>query len=148
LVFRVGSAGATIDQITFSVPTGSAGDGTDVAGTGGNLGAGAVTAFVASNAGQVTITENNNSGGNGLSDGAGNFISYAEVLETSSDANMPTPDLSDAGGNFSTPVLSAGSVTNRSATWTFAFDNIQVYTAGTYGTSANGGRVTYTASTP
>lgn len=151
LYFRVGTAGATIDQVTFDLSSGSpvVGDGTDVAGTGGDLGAGAVTARVRSNAGQITITESNNSGGSGLSDGGTNTISYAEILSSSSDAtDLDAPTLSDAGGGTSTPTLNGGNITNRLATWTYTYDNAGVYEAGTYGTSANGGRVTYTAANP
>jgi hypothetical protein len=102
LMFRVGGTGATNDKVA------------PIAGAGGDLGA--VAAFVASNAGQVTIMENNNSAGNGLSDGAGNVISNAEIRETSSDPDLPTPDLSDVGGNFTLPVLNGGRVTYTAST--------------------------------
>lgn len=149
LRFRVGTAGATIDQIDFTVPAANVGDGTDIAGVGGDLGAGVVTVQVSSNAGQITITENNNSAGSGLGDGGGNFLPYTEILTASSDpANLDAPVLSDAGGNSTTPTLNAGGVTSRNATWTYTYDNTAVYTAGIYGTLANGGRVTYTASSP
>ena len=52
----------------------------------------------------------------------------------------------NGGGNG----LTSGNnkVTNRSETWTYTYDNSTLYPAGTYGTSANGGRVTYTATSP
>ncbi|MCI0399897.1 MAG: hypothetical protein L0Z68_01135 [Gammaproteobacteria bacterium] len=148
LNFRVGSTGATINLVDFNVPDTNVGDGTNVAGTGGDIGGGVVTAAVRSNAGQVTITESNNSGGAGLSNGAGATIPYTEILTATNDGNLPAPTLSNAGGNTSAPVLNSGNVTNRSAQWTYTYDNTAVYDSGTYGTSANGGRVTYTASTP
>ena len=151
LSFRVGTTGGTIDQITFTVPGANVGDSTPVAGTGGDAGGGsAANVSVLGNGGQVTITEANNSGGNGLQHASlAEFISYASIATTSSDAaNLQRPVLSNAGGNTSTPVLNAGNVTNRSAVWTYSYANTTIPSAGTYGTSARGGRVTYTASMP
>jgi len=152
LSFQVGTAGATIDQITFTVPGASVGNSTPVAGTGGNAGGGsAASVNVVGNGGQITITEANNGGGTGLAHAtiAGANISYSQITTTSSDTvNLQNPVLSDAGGNTSTPVLNAGNVTNRSATWTYAYANTTIPSAGTYGTSAKGGRVTYTAAMP
>lgn len=152
LSFQVGTAGATIDQITFTVPGANVGDSTPISGTGGNAGAGtAESVTVVGNGGQITITEANNGGGTGLAHAtiAGANISYSQITTTSSDAtNLQRPVLSDAGGNTSTPVLNSGNVTNRSATWTYAYANTTIPSAGTYGTSAKGGRVTYTASMP
>jgi hypothetical protein len=45
-------------------------------------------------------------------------------------------------------VLNSSNVTNRTAVWTYSYLNTTVPSAGTYGTSAKGGRVTYTASMP
>ena len=152
LQFQVGTAGATIDAITFdmSAAAGSVGNSTAQSGSGGNLGGGAVTVNLKANAGQVTITPTNNSGGLGLGNGvAGQTISYAEILTASSDTtNLPAPTLSNAGGTAVSPTLSGGNVTVRTATWTYSYANTTVPNPGTYGTSANGGRVTYTASTP
>ena len=152
LQFQVGTAGATIDQITFNVAAANVGSGIAQAGTGGNLGAGAVTVNIKANSGQVTITPTNNSAGAGLGNGtAGQTIAYTEILTASSAAGtLPAPVLSNAGGTAVTPTLSAGAVTNRTATWTYTYANTTVPNAGTYGTggTATGGRVTYTATTP
>ena len=152
LSFRVGTAGATIDQITFTVPGANVGDSTPIAGTGGDAGGGsAANVSVLGNGGQITITEANNGGGTGLAHAtlAGTSISYSQITTTSSDTvNLQRPVLSDAGGNTSTPVLNSGNVTNRSAVWTYAYANSTIPSAGTYGTSAKGGRVTYTAAMP
>jgi hypothetical protein len=151
LSFRVGTAGATIDQITFTVPGASVGNSTPVAGAGGDAGGGtAANVSVIGNGGQVTITETNNSTGAGLKHATlTDTISYSQITTTSSDAtNLQRPVLSDAGGNTSTPVLNASNVTNRTATWTYAYANSGVPSAGTYGTNAKGGRVTYTAAMP
>jgi hypothetical protein len=151
LRFRVGTNGAgSIDEIEFNPPIANLGDGTDVNGTGGDLGTGVVTVSLLSNAGQITITESNNSSGNGLDNGAGDFIPYTEILTASSNGDFPAPALSDAANNDETVTPSSGNgkVTNRSGTWTYTYDNTDVYPAGDYGGSANGGRVTYTAASP
>ena len=147
LRFRVGSAGAAIDVIDFAPTLANLGDGTDIAATvgSGDLGNGDVSVQVASNAGQVTI--NHDSNGASLSDGTGNTIPYTEILTASSDAaNLAAPVLGTAGN--SQPSTVAG-LTNHSATWTYTYDNSAVYPSGIYGgVNTNGGRVTYTASTP
>ncbi len=149
LDFRVGTnTPGTIDLITFTVPAANVGDGGDIAGVGGDVGAGAVNVSVRGNAGQVTITEANNSAGAGLGNGALAFIPYTEILTGSSAGTLPAPVLSDAGGNTALPTLNGGNVTNRTAIWTYTYDNTAVYDSGTYGLLANGGRVTYTASIP
>jgi hypothetical protein len=152
LQFQVGTAGATVDLISFNVAAANVGSGVAQAGAGGNLGAGTVTVNIKANSGQITITPSNNSGGLGLGNGiGGQTIPYTQILTTSSAAGaLPAPALSNAGGTAVTPALSAGTVTNRSATWSYTYANTTVPNAGTYGTggTATGGRVTYTASSP
>lgn len=152
LRFRVGATGAVINQITFTVPANQVGLGTPIAGTGGEAAGGtAATVQVVANNGQVTITATNNSGGLGLSNGVVGDprINYNQIATTSSDANLPAPVLTNAGGTTSLPVLTtAPFVTNRTATWTYSYVNSTVPAPGTYGTSARGGRVTYTATMP
>jgi len=151
LRLRVGTTGGTIDQITFTVPAANVGDSTPIAGTGGDASGGtAANVSVVSNRGQVTITETNNSGGLGLGTGVvlDGFIAYTQISTSTSDGNLLAPALSNAGGNTSLPVITAGQVTNRSAVWTYSYLNTTIPSAGTFGGSANGGRVTYTATTP
>jgi len=151
LKFRVGTTGATIDQITFTVPAANVADGTPIAGTGGDAGSGtAANVSIVGNGGQVTITESNNSGGSGLQHATlTDTISYAAITTTSSDStNLDAPVLSDGGGHSKAPVLNASHVTNRTAVWTYSYANTALVSAGTYGTNAKGGRVTYTASMP
>ena len=151
LTFRVGTASATIDQITFTVPGANVGDSTPIAGTGGDAAAGSgANVVVKGTGGQVTITESNNGTGTGLQHATlTDTIAFTQITTTSSDAtNLNAPALSNAGGNTSTPVLNSGNVTNRTAVWTYAYANTTIPSAGTYGTSAKGGRVTYTASMP
>jgi hypothetical protein len=151
LTFRVGTNSATIDQITFTVPGANVGDATPIAGTGGDAGGGsAANVAVKGNGGQITITESNNGTGTGLQHATlTDTIAFTQITTASSDAtNLNAPALSNAGGNTATPVLNSSNVTNRTAVWTYAYANTTIPSAGTYGTSAKGGRVTYTASMP
>ncbi len=152
LYFRVGTADATVNQITFDMTgtPGNVGNSTAVAGTGGDAAGTGVNVVVRGNNGQITITETNNGAGNGLGTGtaADGYISYAEISTTASVAQLPAPTLSNAGGGTALPTLNAGKVTNRTGVWNYSYLNTTAPSAGTYGTSANGGRVTYTATMP
>jgi len=150
LRFRVGTDGGTVDLVQFSPTPANLGNGTDIDGTGGDLTDGEVTVDLFSNAGQITITPTNNSGGAGLTNGT-DFIPYTEILTESSDAAvLPVPVLSDAGGTASLPPPTSGTrVTNLTESWTYTYDNTAVYPEGTYGgVDTQGGRVTYTAAIP
>ncbi|NJD86853.1 MAG: hypothetical protein FIB05_02400 [Betaproteobacteria bacterium] len=164
LYFRVGPGNpfggadsAAIGLITFTATVANAGDGSSIAGTGGDAAASAATVAVRANRGQVTITETNNSGGNGLGTGvpADGYIAYTEISTTPSNASLPAPALSNAGGGTSAPTLGRDvgvggpRVTDRSGTWTYAYSNNTLPSAGTYGAGGGtGGSVTYTATTP
>jgi len=148
LYFQVGSIGTgTIDTITFSPTAGQLGSSAPISGTGGNAASGSgADVVVRGNGGQVIITETNNGGGQGFSDGGSNNISLAEIsVDDSANASLPTPTLSDAGGNTSLPALSGGAtqVTNQSNTWVYSYNNTTVPEAGTYDV-----QLTYTASMP
>ncbi|MBL0143382.1 MAG: hypothetical protein IPP91_15045 [Betaproteobacteria bacterium] len=152
LRFRVGTAGATINTLTFAVPVANVGDSTAIAATGGDTGGGsALNVEVAGNNGQVTITATNSSGGLGIGTGraADGRISYDQIATTTSDPQLPAPLLTNAGGTTSQPALSSSLVTKRAAVWSFAYLNQILPSAGSYGGSAaRGGRVTYTAAMP
>jgi hypothetical protein len=153
LRFRVGTTGATVDLITFTVPAASVGNSVPISGTGGDAGGGtAVNIEVAGNNGQVTITPSNSSGGLGLrtatlSDGR---ISYDQIQTTTNLAQLPAPVLTDAGGTPVQPTLNTAMVTQRIAVWTYSYLNQTIPSAGIYGgtAAARGGRVTYTATMP
>ena len=150
LRFRVGSPGGTINEIIFDPPAATLGDPLNPvsATSGGDTGTpGDVSVQIISNAGVITITESNNSGGAGLANLVGNRIPYAEIGTTSDNSDLSPPVLSNSGTNTSSPTIN-GSLTIENATWTYAYLNSAVYESGTYGTSARGGRVTYTASNP
>lgn len=142
--FQVGSAGATVDLVEFSVPAANVGDGTDIARTNG----GAVPVLLQSNNGNVSLTGTTLGQ---LNNGAGENISFAEILSTSSDPNLNVPTLVDGGTSAAvtvTPNVGAR-VVNRTANWSFAYSNTNFVGSGSYGgVNVNNGRVTYTASLP
>ena len=146
IFFRVGTAGATIDEIEFQptvndVQTAAAGI---AATSGGDVSPGVVTVQLVSNAGGITITETNNGGGTGLTDGGGNFIDYAQIQSTNNAGTIVPPTLSNAGGNTSVVPPTSGNVTVENGQWTYTYDNPATPpAAGTYT-----GRVTYTAAVP
>lgn len=147
LRFRVGQDGGGIDLINFA-PTAAeiAATGTDVAGTGGDAGPGAVNVEVLSNSGQVTISHDAGTAAV-LADGFGNTIPYDEILTASNSASLDAPALGTAGVTL--PTLTGPNLTNETAIWTYTYDNAGTYPSGIYGGSvANNGRVTYTASAP
>ncbi len=140
LALQVGSAG-TIDQITFTPTATELLNATAVGGTGGNLGAGAVSTRVRANNGNVSLVANSAP----LTNGLGDSIDWAEVDTVSSSAALPAPVLVNGLG-ASVPLtanLAGGRVTDLSANWTYSFLNSTVVPVGTYT-----GQVTYTASMP
>jgi hypothetical protein len=144
LRFQVGSAGATIDLVEFSVPAANVGDGSDIARTNG----GAVPVLLQSNNGNVSVTATTLGQ---LNNGAGENISFAEILSTSSDPLFNVPTLLNGATSAAITVTpNVGTrVVNRTANWSFAYSNSNYVGAGSYGgVNVNNGRVTYTASLP
>src|SRR5450755_3525317 len=140
---------ATVDLINFSVGAANVGDSSVIAGTGGDLGAGVVTARVISNLGTVTLSTITP---NGIKNVAGDTISYGQIalavaINTSGTALTP-PAMTDNSTTTST-IAPVASVVNRDAKWTFTYLNTNVVPAGTYGgINTNQSRVTYTAAIP
>lgn len=133
---RVGSAGNTIDTITFSPSATVVGNGVSQAGTGGDLANGTVTVRVAGNNGDITL---------GATAGA-NLVSGTDTIPWSEITVTP------AGGAPAHPAVNGGTVTlgatNKvvnitAGDWTYAYANTNVVAAGTYT-----GQVTYTATVP
>ena len=149
---QVGTAGAgSIDLITFTVPAASIGaGGAGIAGTGGDLTGGVVTAKVTGNNGQVTLTATAAAGG--LTNATADTIPFSQIttaaaVNTSATA-LPAPVLANGTSANVLPALT-GKITNQDAKWTYNYSNSAVVAAGTYGgVNVNGGRVTYTASMP
>lgn len=142
LFFRVGTVGGSVDQITFAPAAANVGDSSSISGSGGDAASGSgASVALRSNAGAITITEDNNGAGSGLSNGAGGNISLSEITVTSDNPSLETPTLSDAGNlGTSSPSLNAGNVTNRTAVWTYAYDNTTTPDEGNYDIE-----ITYTA---
>lgn len=157
LYLRVGTAAAaltsttTIDNIVYTGPGANNGDGTVIAGVGGDLTAGAVTARLVGNGGPITLSSTTLGA---LSNGAGDTISYSQistaVAALVSATALPHPTLVDGASTALTITPAGGSkVVNRDAKWTFTYLNTGVAGAGTFGgVNVQNGRVTYTASMP
>ena len=155
LYLRVGTGSAyatgtlatqnTTDLITFSPAVGAVGNGTAVAGVGGDLAGGIETAAILGNGGNVTLV----AGVTGaLSDGAGDSISFTQIT-TAAAANaeatlLAAPPLTDTTSSETVPATNK--IVKADAKWTFSYSNTVTPAAGTYGgTAGNNGIVTYTA---
>jgi hypothetical protein len=152
LMLQVGSAGTGIDQISFdmSATPANVGNGTPVAGTGGDQGAGAVTAKVLGNNGNVTLVATSLGA---LTNAAGDTIPYSEINTTATAGTTATvlaaPALANRASS-SVALTAVNTIVRQDAKWTFAYKNTNPVAPGVYGGSAAGGngRVTYTASMP
>jgi hypothetical protein len=145
LALRVGTSGAPIDLVSFTVPAANVGNATPVAGTGGDLGAGSVTASVLGNGGNVTLQATT---GGPIGNGASGTIDWSEITTASSNPSLPAPVLAN-GASAGVAVGATSGVVNQTATWTYSYANSNVVEAGTYGgVNTNNSRVTYTASLP
>ena len=155
LFLRVGTGtlnatNATIDLIQFTVPAANVGNGTAVAGTGGDLTGGTVTAQVIGNNGTITFTSTT---AGPIGNGAGDTISYGQIGTTvatlTSATTLAHPALADAATTTVTLTPASGKVINRDAKWTYSYLNTAVVPPGTYGgVNTQNSRVTYTASMP
>jgi hypothetical protein len=151
LSFRVGNAtSGTVDLITFSPTAAVLGNATPVAGTGGDLTNGVVTASVTGNNGQITITP---STVGALNDGGTNTIAWTQITTAASVLTsatpLPAPTLVNGAGTAVNAAAPTNKVTVQDAKWTFAYANTTVPPSGTYGgVNVNNGRVTYTAAMP
>jgi hypothetical protein len=144
------AANGTVDTITFSPGAGVVGNGTAIAGTGGDLTGGVETAAIVSNGGNVSLVA---TATGALSDGAGNTIPYTQITTAASAGSYATllnaPTLANGTSNTITLTAPASKVITADARWTYAYSNSAAVPAGTYGNSiANNGQVTYTATMP
>ncbi|NDK39700.1 hypothetical protein DT603_12690 [Pseudoxanthomonas gei] len=146
------AANAAINQIAFTVPAASVGNGTAVAATpaSGDLLNGVVTAKVLGNNGDVTLSSTTLGA---LGNGSGDTISYSQITTTpavlSSAAALPAPALADAATTTLPALTAVNKIVNRDARWTYSYLNGGVVAPGTYGgVNTNNSRVTYTASMP
>ena len=140
LLFRVGTAGTTVDLVTFDFSAGGSelGTGTALPATAGGT---VDVQLVTNTAGDIDISA---STGGALSNGGTGTISFTEITTAVSAGSIPAPALADG---VSAPVTFSGGVGNHTGTWTFEYANTGVPEEGTYG-GAGVGTVTYTATLP
>jgi hypothetical protein len=144
------TANAVKNLIRFSPTAAQVGNGTAVAGTGGNLGAGAETAAVVSNSGNVTL---NATSAGALLDAAGASIPFTQI-KTAATAGfyptlLPAPVLQNGASANILITAPASNVINADAKWTYTYANTSLPPAGTYGgVNIRNGRVVYTATMP
>jgi len=140
------------DLVTFTLAAGTSGNGTAVAGTGGDLANGIETAAVVGNGGNVTLTATTAAAG--LSDGNGDFIPFTQITTvatalTGTYTLLPAPLLTNGTSGSVLLTASAAKVVQADAKWTFGYANTATYASGTYGgVGVNNSLVTYTATMP
>jgi hypothetical protein len=160
LYLRVGTGSAyttgaltsvnTIDLITFSPAAGTVGNGTAVAGTGGDLTNGVETAAIVSNSGSVTL---NATALGALGDGNGDSIPFTQITTAAttltSATALPAPVLTNGVSTNVVLTAPATKFITQDAKWTYSYANAASVPAGTYGgVNVNNGRVVYTATMP
>jgi hypothetical protein len=139
----------TVDLITFSPAAGTVGNGTAVAGTGGDLTGGVETAAIVSNSGTVTLSSTASAAG--LSDGNGDSIPFTQITTAATTLTSGTALAAPALGTAGTVVLTApaSKLISQDAKWTYSYANTVNAPAGSYGgVNLNNGRVVYTATMP
>jgi hypothetical protein len=142
LSFQVGSSGQTIDTLSFEPQPDKVGDGSIVSATGGNAAAGSgARVNLRSNAGEITLTANNDGGIGGL--GSHGAISLADISTLSDTPELAAPALTDAGGSTSRTSVTRGKVTDLAATWRYQYRNQRPVDPGTYRAE-----IIYTAASP
>ena len=137
LVFRLGSAGGTVDLIDFDLVAAGvqSGAGTPVTATAGSgdQGNGAVTVGLLTNAnGNLSTTVT--AAATGLSDGGSNNIPFSEISTDDTGATLQAPQLTN--GTSAAVTTAVSGITNTLSageSWTYSFDNTSAYPAGTYG---------------
>ncbi len=141
-----GTNNGVVTSMTATVPAANLGDGTPVA-----FAPALVPVRVVGNNGQITLAAS--TAGPLQSDlVVTDTISFTTITPASSDAaNLPSPPLADgAGASVNVALIGASKITDRSANWSFAYNNAAIVPPGTYGGTAGtrNSTVTYTASMP
>jgi hypothetical protein len=161
LYFRVGTgtsyttgvlspSNGTVDLITFSPAAAAVGNGTAIAGVGGDLLTGIETAAIVSNSGNVTLNATTTT----LTDAAGDVIPNVQISAASSTLTSATalpivPLVNNGTGANVVIPAPATKVIVQDAKWTYTYLNTVTPPAGTYGgVNIQGGRVLYTATMP
>jgi hypothetical protein len=141
----------TINLLSFSPSAAVLGNGTPVAGSGGDLTGGVETAAIISNSGNVTL---NATASGALGDGAGDSISYTQISTAASALTagytlLAAPTLTNATTSNIVLTAPATKVIKADARWTYSYANGAAPPAGTYGgVNVHNSRVVYTAAMP
>jgi len=144
-------ANATIDTITFTPAVAAIGNGTAIAGTGGDLTNGVETAAIVANGGSVALVATT---GGALSNGNGGTIPYTQISTTAAAGTFATllnaPVLANGASNTVNLTAVGNAPITADAQWTYKYLNAAAVAPGTYGTGTAGGngQVTYTATMP
>lgn len=145
-----------VDLLTFTVPAAILGDGTNVVPTSPTVTAGAVTVRVFGNNGNISLTTTSPGA---MTNATADTLPWSEILVTATAAALPAAGYlgaiiphpaipATAGTSAASTITATNKVVRQEGVWTFAYDNTVAYAAGTYGTSTNNGRLTYTATLP
>jgi hypothetical protein len=140
-----------VDLLTFTPSAAVLGNGTAVAGAGGDLAGGVETAAIISNSGNVTL---NATASGALGDGAGDSIPYTQIATAASALSvgytlLAAPALTNATTANIVLTAPASKVIKADAKWTFSYANTTAPPAGTYGgVNVHNSRVVYTATMP
>jgi len=144
------TSNGAIDLVTFSPTAAQVGNGTAVAGTGGDLTGGVETAAIVSNSGNVTL---NATATGALGNGNGDSIPFSQITTTATTLTtgtaLPAPTLTNATSGNVLLTAPGTKIIVQDAKWTFAYANAAMVPAGTFGgPNTNNGRVVYTATMP
>lgn len=158
LRLQVGTA-AGIDEIAFTPTVSQLATGAPIAGTGGDLGSGAVTVAVQANPGADTVnltyrtTDNTGAALAALSDGV-NTVPWSTIAVATAGANAAIlahpatlADGSAADVNVVTNIPKVAGAINLTATWTYTWNDGGIIYAASAGTGY-AGRVAYKLATP
>lgn len=147
----------TVDGITFTVPATNIGDGTVVAGVGGDLNVvtpGSVTVRVFSNFGSGVGL--NAAAGGQLTSSGGDTIAWTDIAVATAalaatttgytNGTLAHPVLTGAGVGTSVAIAAVSRLVRQETKWTFTYTNATAKPAGSYGAgTGTNGRLTYTA---
>jgi hypothetical protein len=135
--FQVGSAAAVVDKVVFDVAAANVGSGVAVGPTSGSP----VAISLKGNGGAINLTADTT--GTSLTSGA-DTIPFTQINSNTSSGTIDAPTLVENGVSAAVAVpVSAGRVTDRTATWSYTYANAAIVGAGTYD-----GQVQYTATMP
>jgi hypothetical protein len=143
-----------VDGVVFTVPSANVGDGSVIAGAGGDLTGGAVTVRVYGNGGNVSL---NSSVTGPLTNATADTIPWSQISVAAAPLAVGTTGYTNAaithpafnttiGNGTATTLTAASKVVRAEGRWTYSYLNAAAVPGGSYGpTAAGNGRVTYTA---